>query len=629
MKKKKIREADVSPASLDSWVAASSPRKSRRMIDQDYTDPKAYRDPDASDKDQQTSAVRAVGGSFGLKKALAVGAAMKNNGYTDTGTDGHLDVPLELEDMEFDVSDTPAERPTSSRKKSPPPIPTKSNKAGASWDQNKRSAYNPGMPPRRNEATPAMPDRRSRSRADSPTRPVPMTGPQVTPQQAAQDIKMRGQQTQQTPQRSSTPPGQFKQAPGGPVGPGQYTPAPTRNQTKTGQFNVAPNTPLQAASAPAPKTQPGEQAWDVYVNGGGVYKVPAPDEQTAKTRAMDYLSGGGDPDSAGKKFSPDDFQVSRSTHGESRSLSAEGLAIFKHLVSKRIQEIVRKKEGGGGYNLYAPNKGKKKNPKPVGEFPTRTAAKRAELARFPPKDPETLKKARKRLDKLAKDPKKQQATARKELSAKTPRRSGKAAGERKSRKESIISRISQELTERLFREDDMPGSPWDERISGLDPSSDKKLHKYHQGMDNASTGALGDSHKALAKALRGMARVNPGDVMRDPDRGKMFMPIMLDVDGDEIGPIHLYVDGGHVKIEISPEARESIGSLEPNRSRDLRGGLMSFQEDHLPKIDRAKKAWDERDSHLDSLHQRLDKMVGGMSPAELHLMKQMLRNRRK
>jgi hypothetical protein len=314
--------------------------------------------------------------------------------------------------------------------------------------------------------------------------------------------------------------------------------------------------------------------------------------------------------------------------GPQEPLSKEGLEMFRLMVNQRIQEIVRKKEGGGGYNLYAPNKGKKKNPKPVGEFPTRIAAKRAELARFPPKDPEQLKRARKRLDKLAKDPKKRIDKEKSELSAKKPRRHGKSAGERKARKEALVQRMAAELSERLFREDEMPGSPWDERIAGLDPTIDKKLHKYHQNMDRMSGMALGDGHRALTKVLRGMAKVNPGDVMRDEERGKMFMPIMLDVDGDEIGPVHLYIDGGMMKIEVSPEAREQIGGLDPVVARDLRGGLMSFQEDHLPKIDRAKRAWDERDSYLDTLHKKLEKSIGGMSPTELHLARQLIRRKR-
>jgi hypothetical protein len=81
-------------------------------------------------------------------------------------------------------------------------------------------------------------------------------------------------------------------------------------------------------------------------------------------------------------------------------------ALVRALVRKKISEVVRKKAGGGGFVLYAPNKGKKKNPKPVASFPTKLAAKRAELARFPPKDPKKLLRLRKEVEKLMKDPKK-------------------------------------------------------------------------------------------------------------------------------------------------------------------------------------------------------------------------------
>jgi len=78
----------------------------------------------------------------------------------------------------------------------------------------------------------------------------------------------------------------------------------------------------------------------------------------------------------------------------------------RELVKHKIKEVVRKKKGGGGYTLYAPNKGKKGNSKPVGTFPTKLGAKRAELARFPPKDPAKLARLRKSIDRMTKDPKK-------------------------------------------------------------------------------------------------------------------------------------------------------------------------------------------------------------------------------
>lgn len=305
-----------------------------------------------------------------------------------------------------------------------------------------------------------------------------------------------------------------------------------------------------------------------------------------------------------------------------------------------VREIVRKKAGGGGYALYAPNKGKKKNPKPVGEFPTRLAAKNAELARFPPKDPEQLKKMRARLDKIKKDPKKRAAAEKQDLSGrKRIKKSGAPAGDRKKRRESFVRLISQDLseglfggankpvTERLFHEDEVPGSPWDEKMSALHPdaiSSDRKLHTLHRGMEKACIGALGDAHKSLSKVLKGIVKVNSGDISFDDDRKKTFMPVMLDCDGMEIGPVHLYVDGGHIKIEVSKDARAAIAQLEPDTARNIRGGLMSFEEDHLPRIDGAQKAWAARDSYLDKLHGRLEKHAAGLSGVEHHLMKGLL-----
>jgi len=301
---------------------------------------------------------------------------------------------------------------------------------------------------------------------------------------------------------------------------------------------------------------------------------------------------------------------------------------FKLAVRQMVREVVRKKAGGGGYALYAPNKGKKKSPKPVGEFPTRVAAKNAELARFPPKDPEQLKKMRSRLEKLKKDPKKRSAAERQDISGrKRTKRSGAPARDRKKRKESLVRLMAQDLHERLFHEDEIPGSPWDERISSLHPdaiSSDRKLHALHRGIEKASIGALGDAHKGLSKVLRGLVKIHPGDISIDSDRKKTFMPVMLDCDGFEVGPVHLYIDGGHVKIEVSREAREAIAQLEPDAARDLRGGLMSFEEDHLPRIDAAQKAWQARDTYLDKLHGRLEKHASGLSGVEHHLLKGLL-----
>ena len=103
-------------------------------------------------------------------------------------------------------------------------------------------------------------------------------------------------------------------------------------------------------------------------------------------------------------------------HVPPEELSEEELMnMVRELVRHRVKEVVRKKPGGGGYTLYAPNKGKKGKSKALGTFPTKLGAKRAELARFPPKDPEKLKRLRRQVDKMARDPKK---AAEKEKKAK-------------------------------------------------------------------------------------------------------------------------------------------------------------------------------------------------------------------
>ncbi len=477
----------------------------------------------------------------------------------------------------FDLSDTP----DPSGKAGNPPVPTRpARRTGPSTGQTR-----PPLPGVRQEATPfGGPDRRSGT-------------------------------------ATGTPPGGTERR---------------RSRTPTSQFQRGPDTPMQAASTQQAQaiTGPGEHSWDVYVNGAGVYKVPASDEQSAKSRAMEWLNGGGDPEHHGRQFGANDFQAVRSTGAEDEGATVGGsLAGYQEPLSdeaveairRRVREVVRKKAGGGGFKLYAPNQGKKKDAKPVGEFPTKVQAKEAELQRFPPKDPEQLKRARKRLDKLKKDPKKRIEKEKEQMSGRkgpTKRKAKKSA-----KREALIRQMVRDIRERLFREDEVPGSPWDERIGSLHPdalASDKKLHMLHKGLEGASIGALGDGHKLMAKALRGVAKVHPGEHAFDTERKKMYLPVHLDVGGSEVGPIHLYVDGGHVKIEMSQDAKEQIAGLEPPKARDLRGGLMDLEEDHLPKIDRARKAWGERDAYLDKVHGKLEKQIGGMSGVEAHLAKALL-----
>lgn len=400
-----------------------------------------------------------------------------------------------------------------------------------------------------------------------------------------------------------------------------------------------------------------ESDWNVTVPGAGVYKVPAISREQAIERVTDWLNSGGDPDlhdrigNGGKKSPSGGFYgvspgskidprfVTAKSVTESMSIKEileyqeQGGIVPEHVrraieskVQNMVSELVKKKPGGGGYILYSPNKGKKKSPKAVGEFPTKLAAKQAELARFPPDDPEALKRARARLAKILKDPKKRIEMEKNDItSRKKPKKSG--APKRERRKESVVHELSAMLKESLFPEDDIPGSPWDERISTLSPeaiSSDKTYHGYHKGIQRASAMALVNASKALQKIFRGNATVKPGEVGID-DRRRSFMPLSIDYDGDEIGPIHVCVDGGgSLKIELPDEVRQAIQGLDPERSSLLRDQLQEFQDDYLSEICDASDAWTERDSYLDKLKSRAEKHIKGLSPIELHIIRQAL-----
>lgn len=407
-----------------------------------------------------------------------------------------------------------------------------------------------------------------------------------------------------------------------------YTRGPKREATPFASQSRRARSDTQ----PIPVSQ--EQMFDVAVPGIATYRVPASDPNQAALRIDAHLRSGADPDVKGRNFDYRQFKVTPAPAAEASGAAgivghqdprAAYEARLREAVRRMVvREIVRKVEGGFG--VYKKNPGKKKPPKLISKHPTRLAAKRAELAVDPPRDPEQLKKARKRLDKL-KDPKKRAEAERRDI-VKKPSKKGKPSGARKKAvRESFISGVVGELMERLFHEDEIPGSPWDERIASINPdaiSSDKRFSSLNKGLEKASYLSLGDAGKILGKVLKGMAKVSPGDITHDPDRRKTFMPVMLDCDGYEVGPVHLYVDGGHVKIEISPEARQAIMELDPDYARDLRGGLMSFQEDHLPKISYARDAWTDRDSYLDKLHSKLEKHVSGLTGIEAHLMKQLL-----
>jgi hypothetical protein len=278
---------------------------------------------------------------------------------------------------------------------------------------------------------------------------------------------------------------------------------------------------------------------------------------------------------------------------------------IREFVRKKIAEIVRKKKGGGGYVLYAPNTGKKKAAKPVGEFPTKFGAKRAELSRFPPKDIDKLKKARKELDRVRKDPDKMKKKLKREGT------------------EAILVSL---ISEALFREEDA-GSDWDENIGKLSRaavSNDKKLQAHQKSIEKKTEAVLSAAVMTIKRALGKDAKLKSFGGVKKSDSGKTYVAFGVQLDAIDIEPIYVYVENGKPRIEISSQAKVSLTKAEPDQAKMLRAELATVQERVLDREDSLTKAVDVRDKYLTKVQDTLDKIVAGFSPLEVSMLKNLL-----
>lgn len=334
--------------------------------------------------------------------------------------------------------------------------------------------------------------------------------------------------------------------------------------------------------------------------------------------------------------------------------------VVRSVVRRKIREVVRKKAGGGGYVLYAPNRGKKNPSQPIATFPTKLAAKRAELARVPPKDPKKLTRLRKEVAKLMKDPKKRaeaekraQAVPGTDLPQSKPKKPAKEKGRktpprpRKPKKpaaapaakkesfnraeveaailsEAVIRGVRARLSEGLFREE-RQDSEWDEvigKISDRVLMSDRGYQRVQRHLQAATEGALSKAVRIVQKMLGGDARVKAAQKAGQQD-GKTYMPFHVQVEAASVGPIYLYVDRGLPAIEMSDEAKNGLTKVTPGAARAIRAALATAQ-DALEKVSGVAEAVAERDAYLDKLEHNVDRMVATLSPLGISLMKMLL-----
>jgi hypothetical protein len=317
------------------------------------------------------------------------------------------------------------------------------------------------------------------------------------------------------------------------------------------------------------------------------------------------------------------------------------------MVRNKMKEVVRKKAGGGGYVLYSPNQGKKKPSKAVGNFPTKVGAKKAELSRFPPKDPGKLKRLRKEVDRLLKDPKKR---AEKEKSA--AKEKGTDAGKKKApapKKESVAVTVSPDakeiaadgpeglallqaaigllVNESLFHEE-KTGSNWDEYITRLSKqalTSDKKFQGLQKNIDKKTEKVLKDALGAIQKAVGKKVKIKEmGGIKSATGGGKTYLPFSATVGQSAVEPIALYIEHGVPKIELSDQAKVALTKCDPAESKLFRADLIQVQERILDRMDELEKAVMNRDRYLEKQEDGVDEMVADLTPLQISLLKQVL-----
>lgn len=296
--------------------------------------------------------------------------------------------------------------------------------------------------------------------------------------------------------------------------------------------------------------------------------------------------------------------------------------IVREIIRNKLKEVVRKKEGGGGYVLYSPNQGKKKHAKAVGTFPTKLGAKKAELSRFPPKDPQKLARLRKEVERLMKDPKKR---AEREAQA---ARSGKKEGVELATesRQDLKALLGKMVNEALFHEEAEP-SHWEEYLGKLPKqavAADKKFASYVKNIEKKSEKVLGDAFSAISKRVDKKQVKLKSMGTKVSENGKSYLAFTATMSNVEVGPIAIYIEGTTPRIELSDQAKAALTKVDPKVGKLFRAELVTVQESVLDKIEDLGKAVQARDSYLSKLEGEVDGFVADLTPLQVSILKNLL-----
>lgn len=300
----------------------------------------------------------------------------------------------------------------------------------------------------------------------------------------------------------------------------------------------------------------------------------------------------------------------------------------RELIKKKVKEVVRKKAGGGGFVLYSPNQGKKRPAKAVGEFPTKLAAKRAELARYPPKDPSKLQRMRRDVNKLTKDPEKRAEREKQAAKQKGTDKSVAKKAHPKTESADLFQGILQRLVrEALYYEDSDPHkSDWDDYISKLPKqalASDKAFQRLQKGIEKKTDEVLSSAFVAIKKSMpKGIKLKSFG--VKTMNGSEQALAFSADLDGVSIEPIFIRLDNGIPNIVVPGGAKSLLTKVEPRLAKEFRGELATVQSQALDGMDEIHAAVASRDKYLAKVEDDVDAMVAELNPLKISLLKSLL-----
>jgi hypothetical protein len=289
------------------------------------------------------------------------------------------------------------------------------------------------------------------------------------------------------------------------------------------------------------------------------------------------------------------------------------------VVRKRVKEIVRKKPGGGGYVLYSPNRGKKNPPKKIGEFPTREMAKQAELNRYPPKDPKTLEKRRKSLERA----RKRRATKREGLDDRL----------RLALREAVEDAMEAEPTGAPEGTDQpvppapppAEGSEYEEIYSKLSKDAlnkDKKLRKIGKRIHDRTVSLLEEMVSDLDELLPTKWYARVADSGKDRS-GHLYVSFRIKSKEADLGPLFVSAERGRLTLRIPAAVQAQLTSLDEEFVADITEALSTFKT-QLESDDRLSELNDDRDEYLRSIEDHVDGILSDLGPVEMSLLKNLL-----